>query len=140
MGGAHSPNALSERKLLRSSMPLPLERLTLLVSRGLALCGLIGVSSSCQRCSPAAAAAAQGIFLYANNSEPSDLDPHTNISGDAEAIFSALFEGLVVLAPDGHGILPGAAQSWETSADTGRPWKNLTGCPAAVPVGRERAS
>jgi oligopeptide transport system substrate-binding protein len=95
----------------------PLRRLIRPVSRGFALCGLMWAWSGCHRSNPATLAAAQGIFLYANNSEPSDLDPHTNISGDAETIFSALFEGLVVLAPDGHGILPGAAQSWETSAD-----------------------
>jgi oligopeptide transport system substrate-binding protein len=92
-------------------------RLALLIARGLAAYGLMWTFGGCHRSTPAAAAAAQGILLYANNSEPSDLDPHTNISGDAEAIFSTLFEGLVVLSPDGHGIMPGAAQSWDISGD-----------------------
>lgn len=98
-------------------MSRALERAFPLVVEGLLVAALIGVLGACRRSSPAAAAAAQGIFLYANNSEPSDLDPHTNINGDTEVIFSALFEGLVALAPDGQGILPGAAQSWEISAD-----------------------
>ncbi len=98
-------------------MHSPLPSLIPLVSRGVALLGLLGAFSACHRSTPATTAAAQGILLYANNSEPSDLDPHTNISLDAEAIFSSLFEGLVVLGPDGRSIVPGAAQSWEISAD-----------------------
>ncbi len=52
-----------------------------------------------------------------NGAEPPNLDPHTNNSLVVGFIHQALFEGLVRLAPDGATVLPGAAESWEISAD-----------------------
>lgn len=58
-----------------------------------------------------------GILYVANESEPADLDPNTNIAGDSEKILSTLFEGLVTHSGDGVGIMPGVAQSWDISPD-----------------------
>ena len=52
-----------------------------------------------------------------NQSEPPDLDPHTNNSHVVSLIHDALFEGLVRLAADGTTILPGVAERWDISAD-----------------------
>ncbi len=57
------------------------------------------------------------IFHLGNGSEPRDLDPHTAVSVTESNILCSLFEGLVSYTPDGHGILPGAAERWDISPD-----------------------
>ena len=57
------------------------------------------------------------IFHLGNGSEPRDLDPHTAVSVTESNILSALFEGLVNNSPDGHSIVPGAAERWDVSPD-----------------------
>lgn len=52
-----------------------------------------------------------------NQSEPPDLDPHTNNSSIVGFIHDALLEGLVRLANDGTTVLPGIAERWELSPD-----------------------
>ena len=52
-----------------------------------------------------------------NGSEPRDLDPHISSSVTESNILSALFEGLVNTTPDGHGIVPAAAERWDVSPD-----------------------
>ncbi|MBL9201714.1 MAG: peptide ABC transporter substrate-binding protein [Opitutaceae bacterium] len=68
-----------------------------------------------------------------NQSEPPDLDPHTNNSSIVGYIHDALLEGLVRLAKDGATVLPGVAERWEISPDgrtytfhlrTGAVWSN----------------
>ncbi|MBE7220493.1 MAG: peptide ABC transporter substrate-binding protein, partial [Caulobacteraceae bacterium] len=59
----------------------------------------------------------EGIIHLGNGAEPRDLDPHTATSVTEANILSALFEGLVIFAPDGKTILPGAAERWDVSAD-----------------------
>jgi oligopeptide transport system substrate-binding protein len=58
-----------------------------------------------------------GIISIANDAEPPDLDPNTNIDISTEYIVNALFEGLVTLANDGRTVLPGVADRWDMSAD-----------------------
>jgi len=52
-----------------------------------------------------------------NQSEPPDLDPHTNNSSVVSSIIGALFEGLLRLDPDGTTVRPGVAERWEISPD-----------------------
>ncbi len=59
----------------------------------------------------------EGIVSIANDAEPPDLDPNTNIDGSTEYILNTLFEGLVALSNDGHTVLPGVAERWDVSAD-----------------------
>ena len=73
--------------------------------------------SGCVKRSNVEAGTKAHVFHYANNSEPPDLDPNSNISSDCETILNALFEGLVVLGNDGTTILPGVAESWDTTSD-----------------------
>jgi oligopeptide transport system substrate-binding protein len=73
--------------------------------------------TGCGRQSPVESGNRTGVFHYANATEPSDLDPHTNINGDTDTILDALFEGLVTLAGDGVTIRPGVAERWEVSPD-----------------------
>ena len=57
------------------------------------------------------------IFHLGNGSEPRDLDPHISSSTTESNILCALFEGLVNNAPDGHSVVPGAAERWDVSPD-----------------------
>ncbi len=57
------------------------------------------------------------IFHLGNGSEPRDLDPHIASSTTESNILCALFEGLVNNAPDGHSVVPGAAEHWDVSPD-----------------------
>jgi oligopeptide transport system substrate-binding protein len=59
----------------------------------------------------------EGIVSIANDAEPPDLDPNTNIDISTEYILNTLFEGLVALSNDGHTVIPGVAERWEVSAD-----------------------
>lgn len=59
----------------------------------------------------------EGVLYLANDAEPADLDPNTNIDGSTDAILNALYEGLVGLSSDGRTIIPGVAERWEVSPD-----------------------
>lgn len=85
-------------------------RIPVLLAAALALGG-------CARRSAVEDGVRTGTFLYAIGSEPSDLDPAINISGDEDIILRALYEGLVTMSGDGHTIQPGMAERWEVSAD-----------------------
>ncbi len=56
------------------------------------------------------------ILRKGNGAEPESLDPHRTESVTASNILRDLFEGLTAEAPDG-GVIPGAAERWESSAD-----------------------
>ncbi|MDG2124500.1 MAG: peptide ABC transporter substrate-binding protein, partial [Verrucomicrobiales bacterium] len=62
------------------------------------------------------------ILLYANGSEPADLDPHL-VSGDPEnKVLTSLIEGLIAYHPnDDYQPEPGVAESWEMK-DLGKTW------------------
>ncbi len=57
------------------------------------------------------------IIHLGNGAEPRDLDPHTGTSNTEANIVCALFEGLVIFAPDGRTVLPAAAERWDISPD-----------------------
>ena len=56
-------------------------------------------------------------FTFNNNSEVSTLDPAAVSSIPEGRILRALYEGLVIRNPENLAILPGAAESWEMTAD-----------------------
>ncbi|WP_446831110.1 peptide ABC transporter substrate-binding protein [Candidatus Foliamicus sp.] len=56
------------------------------------------------------------ILRRGNGTEPQTLDPHRAEGVPSSNILRDLFEGLVGEAPDGT-LIPGAAESWEISAD-----------------------
>ena len=63
------------------------------------------------------AAAVQASVLRAGNGpEPETLDPQRSETVSAGNILRDLYEGLTSLGSDGQ-VVPGAAQSWELSAD-----------------------
>lgn len=69
----------------------------------------------------AASAAAEVVYHRGNSGEPNSLDPHRSSATWESHIIRDLFLGLVV--HDGAGkVIPGAAESWEMSAD-GRRWR-----------------
>lgn len=60
----------------------------------------------------------EGVLLIGNNSEPQSLDPHKATAVADGKIIATLLEGLVRPDPQQEGgVLPGAAASWEHSAD-----------------------
>jgi oligopeptide transport system substrate-binding protein len=58
-----------------------------------------------------------GTLHFGGYAEPTDLDPHINNSLATAWIVTALYEGLVRRSDDGKGVRPGAAESWDISAD-----------------------
>ena len=72
---------------------------------------------ACHRSSRAEDGTRAGILQFANEAEPQDLDPNTNISGSDDRILTALFEGLVSIGKDGRSVQPGVAESWDVSPD-----------------------
>ena len=52
-----------------------------------------------------------------NGSEPASLDPHAVTGVPEGRILGTLFEGLVVRGLKDREVRPGAARSWEVSAD-----------------------
>ncbi len=79
---------------------------------------LLGVSTGCRkRETPVEIGNREGIIHLGNGAEPRDLDPHTAASITEGNILNTLFEGLVISAPDGKTVLPGAAERWEVSPD-----------------------
>ena len=75
-----------------------------------------GLGLACLAAS-AGAGGAEKILRWGNGDEPQELDPQV-ISGSVEHhLARALFEGLVNNAPDGEGVIPGVAESWDVSED-----------------------
>ena len=68
------------------------------------------------RLTPEMTADGKFVLRRANGAEPETLDPHRAQSSNAANIIRDLYEGLVGAAPDGK-LIPGAAQSWDVSAD-----------------------
>ncbi len=62
-------------------------------------------------------AAAQGILLIGNGTEPQDLDPQVVTGVPESKLANAFFEGLVSYGPQGNDTVPGAAESWDVSED-----------------------
>ena len=60
--------------------------------------------------------AAEQVLSRTLDSAPSSLDPSLITDVPAQHVLDDLFEGLAILSPEGQAM-PGAAQSWETSAD-----------------------
>lgn len=56
------------------------------------------------------------VVHMGNAVEPGDLDPHANTGSPESVILSEIFEGLVSRANDLE-VVPGAAESWEFSAE-----------------------
>ena len=56
-------------------------------------------------------------LLFANQTEPQDLDPHIVTGVPEFHIMEALFEGLVIAEPKELAPVPGVARSWELAAD-----------------------
>ncbi len=83
----------------------------------LIVCVLCVLTGCRKRETPVEAGNRDGIIHLGNGAEPRDLDPHTATSVTEANILSALFEGLVIFAPDGKTILPGAAERWDVSPD-----------------------
>ncbi len=96
-------------------------RVSAVVSLSILMAGLAGCTGGrngeLDPNSPAAIGIRDGILHMNNASEPENLDPHTVTGVPEHFILSALFEGLVNLAADGHTIVPAAAESWEVSED-----------------------
>jgi oligopeptide transport system substrate-binding protein len=80
----------------------------------LIICGVVG-------CAPRESAVEAGnrtqTLHLGNSDDPSDLDPHTNVSAAVSRIGSAPNEGLVNIANDRATIKPGLATSWDISPD-----------------------
>ena len=91
-------------------MPLRfLAVLTLLLALPLAGCR--------PRETPVESARHSHTLLVGNGAEPSDLDPHVTVAFTDSTLLVALFEGLTVIDEATSKPLPGAAASWDVSAD-----------------------
>lgn len=73
--------------------------------------------SSCQRKAAISAGEPDQVLRIGNGAEPKDLDPGTQASIAESIVESALFEGVINIANDGHTKLPGVAERWDISAD-----------------------
>ncbi|MGF1549728.1 MAG: peptide ABC transporter substrate-binding protein [Sphingomonadaceae bacterium] len=63
-------------------------------------------------------AAAEGILLKGNGSEPKSIDPHLVTGVPENKIIQALIEGLIAYHPDDDTLpAPGVAESWEHNED-----------------------
>ncbi len=62
------------------------------------------------------AAGADEVLRIGNGPEPETLDPHRAEGVSAGNVLRDLYEGLTTIAADGRAV-PGAAQSWDCSAD-----------------------
>lgn len=80
------------------------------------LAGFIGGCSS-ERKTPVELGIEQQILHIGNGGEPSDIDPHGNSGQPDSQIKRALFEGLVSLSAETLEVIPGVAESWESSED-----------------------
>lgn len=83
----------------------------------------LGLLVACgERETSAEIAARQGILLLGNNTEIQSLDPHKAAAVADGKVISSLLEGLVRPdASDSGSVLPGMAETWESSADA-RTW------------------
>jgi oligopeptide transport system substrate-binding protein len=73
--------------------------------------------SGCQQPAQRPACAAGQVCLeYGNGTDPSTIDPQTAAQVNESVVIGDLMMGLTTDAPDG-AVLPGVAQSWETSPD-----------------------
>jgi oligopeptide transport system substrate-binding protein len=63
-----------------------------------------------------AIAAAQSMLMRGNDTDPATLDHHRTSTVAEANLIRDLYEGLVVIAPDGETV-PGVAESWEQSED-----------------------
>lgn len=89
-----------------------LSRLILIVLFGSLLAACSGGERETDR------AAAEGVLLIGNGSEPKGLDPHLVTGVPESKIISSLIEGLIAGHPTDDLIpQPGAAESWEHNAD-----------------------
>ena len=61
--------------------------------------------------------AAPKVLLFGNGTEPQDLDPQIITGVPEHRLVDALFEGLVMPAPEGDEPAPGVAERWEISTD-----------------------
>jgi oligopeptide transport system substrate-binding protein len=78
---------------------------------------LLAAAGCDQAPAPGAQAASQAVvFRRGNGPEPDTLDPQRATDIPSRAIIRDLYEGLVAEHPDGS-LVPGAATSWEVSAD-----------------------
>lgn len=74
--------------------------------------------TSCNGKRPVEKFTEEKILIFANSSEPANLDPQV-VTGVIESnIITALFEGLCVQHPSKEGIhMPGVAEKWESKND-----------------------
>ncbi|MBN2069401.1 MAG: peptide ABC transporter substrate-binding protein [Opitutales bacterium] len=80
---------------------------------------VLGLSACKKRQTRADEAAAQGVLLIANGSEPSRLDPHLATGVPENRIISSLLEGLIAYHPTNDSLPePGMAESWEPNEDS----------------------
>ena len=56
-------------------------------------------------------------LTIANGAEPASLDPHAMTGAPEIRVAGTIFEGLVVRGIKDHHVRPGAAKSWDVSAD-----------------------
>ncbi|MFU8820749.1 MAG: peptide ABC transporter substrate-binding protein [Gammaproteobacteria bacterium] len=82
---------------------------------------VLGMALAAAGCSPAPGpeaqdAATEVVFRRGNGPEPDTLDPQRAEDESSREIIRDLFEGLVGETPEGE-LVPGAAESWEISAD-----------------------
>ncbi len=99
--------------------PLQTAALALLTALLLAACNPVGQGEDTKlssRQTPEKSADGKFVLRRANGAEPETLDPHRAQSSNAANIIRDLYEGLVGAEPDGK-LIPGAAQSWDISAD-----------------------
>ena len=57
------------------------------------------------------------ILYLGNGTEPQGLDPHLVTGVPEHKILMSIMEGLVIEHPEGKGVLPGVAKSWDVSSD-----------------------
>jgi oligopeptide transport system substrate-binding protein len=84
------------------------------VCLGLAACG--GQGHFPDRIAPDIGPDGTKVLRIGNGAEPQTLDPAIVTGVPGANILRDLYEGLVIVAPDGH-IIPGDAKSWQISAD-----------------------
>ncbi|MFA6961091.1 MAG: peptide ABC transporter substrate-binding protein [Opitutaceae bacterium] len=88
--------------------------LRILVALSVVLLSLNGCS---KQETPVEAARHSKTLLIGNGAEPADLDPHIAVLYTDYNILVSLFEGLTVIDESSSQPLPGAAESWDISAN-----------------------
>jgi len=86
----------------------------ILAGLALILAGII-LPACGRRESRAEKAAREGILLVGSGSEPRSLDPHIASGVTEHHLIMSLLEGLTSEAPEGDGVVPGAATHWDAS-------------------------